>query len=72
MILISLLFVFKGISFLINLSLGKDTWLNVNLFLFDGIQVHFDCIISFPLLVLAVLFPVEVRCIIEFIPDFGI
>lgn len=51
MVLIRLLFVVKSIPLFIDFSLSEDAWLDVDLFLSLRVQIHFNCIISFPWIV---------------------
>ena len=64
MVFISFLFTLKGNSLLINLSLGKDTGLYVNLFLGSWVQIHLYCIVSFFRIFTTFLVSVEIVCIV--------
>jgi hypothetical protein len=71
MVLICFLLVLKGVSLLVYLSLSKDAGLDVDLFLPRGVQINFDSIVPFPL-VLVLVFFVDIGCIVQLILDFGI
>lgn len=68
---VGFLLLLKGMSFIIDFSLSKYTWLYEYLFFSSRIQIDFYSIVSFSLLLTALILFVEVS-VIEFISNFGI
>ena len=68
MILVRLLLVVEGVPLFVDLALGEDTRLDVDLFLSLRVQIDFDCVVPFSGIVRLFLL-VEIGCVVELVPD---
>ena len=68
MVLVRLLLVVEGVPLFVDLALGEDTRLYVDLFLSLRVQIDFDCVVPFSGIVRLFLL-VEIGCVVELVPD---